>query len=229
MAIEFVTWKQLQRKLGSIIERAHVVLDIGCGIHPQKIVLADVHICVEPFPEYSTYLLNGQHDRNYAVLNCGWREAVKVFASASVDSIFLVDVIEHLEKEDARELLQLTIPLARRQVVIITPYGFMPQHHEDGRDIWGLNGGSWQEHLSGWDETDFDERWNLYVVPDHYKTDNQGRPMEKCYGFLLAVLNVGGPRMKYRGMRMLAANLMNNTYQRMLWTYRWIRAGIQSE
>jgi hypothetical protein len=223
MALQTVTWKQLLRTLRSKIERTHVVLDIGCGIQPQKMVLANVHICVEPYREYADHLLNARHDRDYVVLNCDWEEATRVVAPGSVDSVFLVDVVEHLEKEEGRRLLNLTLPLVRRQIVIITPYGFMPQHHEDGKDMWGLSGGSWQEHLSGWDERDFDDRWQLYVVPDRYKTDNQGNLLSTPNGYMLAILNVDGQRFEIHGLRMLLIDGINGTYQMLLRLYRWAR------
>jgi hypothetical protein len=223
MALKTVTWKQLQRTLRSKIERTHVVLDIGCGIQPQKLVVANVHICVEPFREYADHLLNARHDRDYVVLNCGWEKAIQVLAPGSVDSVFLVDVVEHLEKQEGQKLLKQTLPLVRRQVVVITPYGFMPQHHEDGKDIWGLSGGCWQEHRSGWDERDFDDRWQLFVVPDHYKTDNQGNPLTPPNGYMLAILNLDGQRFEIHGARMLLIDWINGAYQRLLGLYRWAR------
>ncbi|MGD0294700.1 MAG: hypothetical protein ABSB30_12665 [Terracidiphilus sp.] len=232
MAIRRVTWKQAQRALISQIKRTHVLLDIGPGIQPKRYMLPAVHICVEPCREYVSYLLKQTvttgDDRNYVVLNCGWREALPLFLPGSVDSIFLIDVVEHLEKQEGAELLRRTIPLARRQVVIVTPYGFMPQHHEDGRDLWGFHGGSWQEHRSGWDERDFDETWDIYVVPEFYTRDNQGKPLDQPCGYMLAILNLDGPRVRIRGLRMRLIDLMSGSYHRMVSAYRWMREEVRA-
>jgi len=58
-------------------------------------------------------------------------------------------VIEHLDKTEAEILLKQTEKIARVQIAIFTPLGFMPQHHDNGKDAWGMNDATWQEHRSG--------------------------------------------------------------------------------
>lgn len=169
---------------------ADTVLDIGCGINPQSYVHPFLHICCEPSAEYVAKLREGlreRQDRIWVVLNLDWRGAVEHIPAGSVDSIFLVDVIEHLEKEPARELLQKTVALAPKQVILFTPLGFMPQHHEDGRDAWGLGGAAWQEHRSGWTPEDFDEAWEAVVCKDFHQADNLNRPLKEPFGAFWAV------------------------------------------
>jgi hypothetical protein len=117
----------------------------------------------------------------------GWHEAVNFFPEKSVDTVFLVDVIEHLEKEEGRNLLALTEKIARKQVVVFTPLGFMPQHHEDGKDAWGLNGADWQEHKSGWLPEDFSEDWQFFIAKEFHLIDNLLQPLEKPYGAFWAI------------------------------------------
>lgn len=66
--------------------------------------------------------------------------------SKSVDTAFLVDVIEHFERSDAARILSEAERIARRTVVVVTPRGFMEQHESDGNP--------WQEHRSGWEACD---------------------------------------------------------------------------
>jgi hypothetical protein len=48
------------------------------------------------------------------------------------------------------------LPLARIAVHVYTPEGYLPQAAtEDGTDAWGLHGGEWQRHRSGWAVDDF--------------------------------------------------------------------------
>jgi cyclopropane fatty-acyl-phospholipid synthase-like methyltransferase len=169
---------------------ADTVLDIGCGINPQSYIHPFLHICCEPSAEYVGHLrdrLRERQDRVWVVLNMDWRGVVEHIPPGSVDSIFLVDVIEHLEKEPARELLAKTLALAPRQVILFTPLGFMPQHHENGRDAWGLGGVSWQEHRSGWTPEDFDETWEAVVCKDYHQADNLNRPLKDPFGAFWAI------------------------------------------
>lgn len=78
----------------------------------------------------------------------GWKDVVKIFPCTSVDTVLLVDVIEHLEKEEALDLLSKTFSIASQQVVVFTPLGFFEQDNTDGIDAWGLHGGEWQTHRS---------------------------------------------------------------------------------
>ena len=172
------------------LQKVDIVLDIGCGIRPQNYICPLVHICCEPFEEYSEILIdkaNQQTDRRFIVLKAGWEEAVKLFAPKSVDTIFLLDVIEHLDKEKGEELLRLTESIARKQVVIFTPLGYVPQEHPDGIDAWGLNGGAWQEHKSGWLPDDFDDSWDIYACKEFHFIDHNGNPFDKPYGAFWAI------------------------------------------
>jgi hypothetical protein len=121
------------------------------------------------------------------VIKAGWQEVVNLFPAKSVDTIFLCDVIEHLSKEEGRRLLDLTIPLARKQIAIFTPLGFMEQWHPDGKDAWGLNGGSWQEHKSGWEPSDFDSSWQFMVSECFHGSNNLGQLLPKPHGAFWAL------------------------------------------
>ncbi len=186
---------ELQSRVMERLEPATVVLDIGCGIRPQQIVTPLVHVCCEPCAEYIPKLQEiaaEAIDRDYVVLRASWADAVRSFPPGSVDTVFLVDVIEHLDKEDARALLDATVPLARRQVAVFTPLGFMPQSHPDGKDAWGLSGGAWQEHKSGWTPEDFGDGWESFVCEDFHRKDNLGLMLERSYGAFWAIHTAEG-------------------------------------
>ena len=191
-----IIWLEREYLMPEAIRAMHpvqVLLDIGCGIVPQNYVLPQTHICCEPYPEYVDVLQNKISnlevcDRNYIIINMGWKEVVSYFPEKSVDSIFLLDVIEHLEKEEGLNLLAKTEKIARQQVIIFTPLGFMPQHHSDGKDAWGLSGGGWQEHKSGWFPEDFiGEEWKCFVAKDYHTVDSHGNTLYPPYGALWAI------------------------------------------
>lgn len=68
------------------------------------------------------------------------------FAEKSVDAVVSLDVIEHLEKDQGRQLLSTMEAIAVQRVVVLTPNGFVPQ---------SADANSWQLHRSGWDYDDF--------------------------------------------------------------------------
>jgi hypothetical protein len=78
--------------------------------------------------------------------------------------------------------------VARRQVVIFTPLGFYPQSYEpDERDRWGMTGGVWQTHRSGWQPDDFDSGWRVIACRDFHHVDENNRPLEKPFGAFWAI------------------------------------------
>jgi hypothetical protein len=195
-----VTWLEAAKLFPTAIgtlEQTTVVLDIGCGIQPQRHILPQVHICCEPFSQYIEVLqerIRREKDRTYVVLNATWADALTLFPVKSVDTVFLNDVVEHLEKRDAMALLAATERIARRQIAVFTPLGFMPQQHPDGKDAWGLDGGSWQEHKSGWQPEDFDASWSVFASKVFHLTDSMGKVLEEPFGALWAIKTFPGDK-----------------------------------
>ncbi len=194
MSLTWLGREELAPAVAAALARADVVLDIGCGIRPQKVLRPLVHVCCEPHEGYLDRLresVREEDDRSYVLVKATWAEALRIIPPRSVDTVFLVDVIEHLEKAEARELLKATEALARSQVAVFTPLGFMPQSHPDGRDAWGLDGGAWQEHRSGWEPSDFGEAWDCYACEAFHEHDNMGRPLDPPRGAFWAVRTLG--------------------------------------
>lgn len=192
MSVNYCNREELFDFVKENLQEPGLALDIGCGIRPQNLINPLVHICCEPYEEYCQFLEKGQFDQivnPFIVLPLDWRTAVEKLPHKSVDTVFLIDVIEHLDKAEALELLKLTDNIAKKQIVIFTPLGFMPQEHPDGIDAWGLHGGAWQEHKSGWMPEDFIGDWNFYICENFHLSDNQGQLLEKPYGAFFAVKN----------------------------------------
>lgn len=190
MAVTWLETDELISAATALLQPTQIVLDIGCGIRPQRLIRPEVHICCEPFMQYVECLqklVRQEPDRNFVILNATWDQAVQIFPPKSVDTVILNDVIEHLEKEDAKRLLKATESLTRRQIAVFTPLGFMPQHHPDGKDAWGLDGGLWQEHRSGWQPEDFDGSWEVFVTKVFHLTDSMGNVLESPFGALWAI------------------------------------------
>lgn len=171
------------------LHRAHTLLDIGPGIRPQTLGTDPViHICAEPCVEYAERLIS-EHPA-LVVLNCTWADALELLPPASVDTVLLMDVIEHLEKAEGQRLLDATVRLARGQVVVMTPYGFMPQGDDEDTDAWGLGGTDWQVHRSGWLPEEF-PGWEIVECRDFHTHDAYGRELDEPFGAFFAILDKG--------------------------------------
>lgn len=169
------------------------LMDIGCGIMPQLQFYPKVHICVEPFKEYMEVLMKKlekdiYQDREWVFIQKGFSNVLGIIPDKSIDTICMIDVIEHIEKEEVLHSLEKMIKKVRKQVIIVTPLGFMPQEHEGNLDAWGLNGAEQQKHVSGWEPKDFkDENWKFVICERYHTHDNLGQPLDKTYGILFAI------------------------------------------
>jgi glycosyltransferase involved in cell wall biosynthesis len=193
MNIYWYTKEDLLNNIVNQLKKVDVILDIGCGIIPQNFIKPKVHICCDPFKQYLELLkdnINNGKDRSYVFINASWSEVIKIFPEKSIDSIFILDVVEHLNKDEGIKLLKETEKIAREQIVIFTPLGFLPQKHPDGKDAWGLEGSKWQEHKSGWLPEDFDDSWEIHAAKEfHYENDFYIK-FPKPYGAFFAIKNI---------------------------------------
>ena len=168
------------------IKKVSSVLDIGCGIRPQSYISPDFLICAEPYHEYVEILKSNLADTNTIILPFRALDALKMLTSKSVDSIFMIDVIEHMEKEVGLQVLEECNRVARKQIIIYTPLGYMPQEVHGKVDAWGLDGGEWQDHKSGWYPEDFAE-WSIVACRELHFEDFKGTPINPPYGGFYAI------------------------------------------
>jgi hypothetical protein len=141
-----VEFSQLPRPKGLI--EVKNVLDIGVGLRPMGWYTPAKHICVEPHGPYADKLVAA----HYRVERMTADYALLMLAGEKIDAIYLLDVIEHMEREDGERVLASAKQLyPDAQIVVSTPNGFLAQHG----DAWGLGGEHWQEHRSGWTPADF--------------------------------------------------------------------------
>lgn len=169
-------------EIAHVLYCAASVLDVGPGINPQWYFKPRTHICVEAHPPYVAQLQAAHGDDPRFVFLCGrWQDILPHLPDDSIDTATAIDVIEHLEREDGFALLEQLMRIVRHQIVISTPLGFYPQHYEpDERDRWGMDGGHWQTHRSGWTPDDLlalDRRWSAVVSPDYHTVDQHDQPL----------------------------------------------------
>lgn len=177
-------------EIKKFILKTDVVLDIGCGIKPQTFFVPRVHICIEPFKQYRDVIKPlFPNETHFIFLKKDALEAIKTLDDNSVDTVFVIDLIEHLEKENGKLLLEEADRVARKQIIVFTPLGFYPMHYKKGEnDAWGLDGIEMQEHKSGWLPEDFGEYWDFHICEDcHEAFLLEEKAVGKKYSALMAI------------------------------------------
>jgi hypothetical protein len=167
--------QRLYRIITSLkIKAAKVVMDIGSGKRPQaqEFFKPDIIYCFDP-----TYETHISHEGIH-MIHGTWKTAIDTMKIVPTDTVFLMDVIEHLPKQEAVSLLKETEGLVKKQIVVFTPLGFMEQ-----------DDGEWNTHRSGWLPEDFKVGWKTFVFPNFHRTGLKDRVLEKPHGALLAIYN----------------------------------------
>ena len=177
------------------IQNVQVVLDLGPGICPQPFVTQPyVHICVDAHRPYLERLKRERaDDPKYVFVNAPWDAIVPALPDKSVDTVFALDFIEHLDKHDGQRMLREAERVARYQIVVYTPLGFFPQSYDDPNqpDRWGMDGAKWQTHRSGWDLDDFSDEWEFVISPDYITLDEHNQSMEQPMAAFWAIRTLG--------------------------------------
>jgi Methyltransferase domain len=192
MSVRWFDRTTLDRTIGNHIARVDVVLDIGSGIRPQAFFRPRVHICCEPYEEYVQVLQSRfAANPNLVILQGTWQDVMKTIPARSVDSVFLIDLIEHLDKEEGHALLAECHRVARKQIILFTPLGFAKQDYELGdADGWGMHGSGWQVHKSGWTPEDFDTAWNIFASKLYHTVNGKGEQFDPPFGAFWAIKNL---------------------------------------
>jgi hypothetical protein len=148
------------------IRQVDTMLEIGPGIHPQ-LDFSKHYLAIEPHSEYAEFL---EKKGLFVIQNTAYK-ALKFIRK--VDSIILLDVLEHMVRQEAELVLGFAKAIARVQVIVFTTLGFIPQDYKDGKkDAWGMNGDYWQTHRSEWHPEDF-SGWDVAVEP-HFHGERGG-------------------------------------------------------
>ena len=138
-------YKSLEKELSD----AKTVLDVGCGnwspLANVKKTFYSVGIDIHR-PSIEEIKKKKIHDE-YKVGDV--LELSKIFKPKSFDAVVALDVVEHFEKKESLNLIKQMEKIAKKKVVILTPYGFMKQDPLDGNPF--------QKHRSGWTIAEFDK------------------------------------------------------------------------
>lgn len=126
------------------------VLDVGCGSNSpiSKIRRNFYSVGVDVFLPSINKSRKARIHNDYKLLNL--LKIGQAFKEKSFDAVIALDVIEHFEKKEALGLLKEIEKIAKKKVIIFTPYGFTQQHEYDKNPF--------QIHKSGWLPSEFAKR-----------------------------------------------------------------------
>lgn len=135
-------------------EEKITVLDLGCGIMNHTRELLDEprlerYIAVDPHKPYLDMM------QDHPKLEKVNEEANKFLTKiGDYDIILCIDVVEHLEKEDAIKLIKEILNHTKYTAYIFTTDGFQEQNDGQG---WGSNNEKWQKHRCGFTKEELEE------------------------------------------------------------------------
>lgn len=130
------------------------VLDVGCGrgVFPAYRQAVSTGIDI-----YDDSLARAKEYGNYNTLIK--MDVTKLdFPEKSYDAVTSIEVIEHLDKIDGRVMLEKIEKIARKLVIISTPYGFDPCMEKEYN--------KYLLHRSGWLPAEFEAR-GYKIIPDY--------------------------------------------------------------
>jgi len=115
------------------------VLDLGCGPNsPIKYCRVKYSVGVDVFRPYIEESKKKKIHNKYIL-----KDITRInFKPKSFDAVIMIDVLEHLEKEQGRKLLKKAEKWAKKKVIVSTPNGFISQK--------AIDKNSFQAHLAGW-------------------------------------------------------------------------------
>lgn len=192
MNIEYHNREDMVNLSKEFVKPCNVLVDIGCGIRPYIYDNCKIHVCIEPYKEYIDILSSAYKNYNMVFIQNYALEGLKLFPDNSVDTVIMLDFIEHLEKEEGFKILKEADRITRKQIVVFTPLGFV-SNDSGNKDNWGLDGIKFQEHKSGWYPEDFGEDWDIHVSNDFYPQKKQKPDDVDFYGCIWAVKNKPDP------------------------------------
>ena len=138
--------KTLKELVRQHVNKDDSVVDFGCGIQNHTLDLqCKSYLGVDA---YTPYL---EKVRFRPTLKMDIAYCDPFFIDKSYDVVLCLDVIEHLEMNQAVIVLNTFKRIASKKVVIFTTDGFVKQ--EDGHG-WGSNNPEWQKHRCGFSQND---------------------------------------------------------------------------
>lgn len=139
----------LGKKISKYIHKNDIILDLGCGIMQATTGIYDGKKSIKCKTILGVELHDVYLDKvklYYPTIKMNVLD-IHRFVDNSYDVILCIDVLEHLELDDATYLLKQMKKIARRTVIIYTPREF-DYNGDNTSNAWGLGENKLQGHKS---------------------------------------------------------------------------------
>ncbi|KKS42411.1 MAG: Methyltransferase type 11 [Candidatus Kuenenbacteria bacterium GW2011_GWA2_42_15] len=168
------------------------VLDLGCGAdsplkHCKNIKYS---LGVEAFGSYL------EKTKQQKIHNEYWHKKIEEIdlPAKSFDAVILIEVLEHLSKEQGYEILKKAEKWAKKKIIFTTPNGFIAQNEIAGNKL--------EKHISDWNYAEIKKlgfKVNGLAGLKYLRQERPGRPDDnllssirfkpKLFWFMLAALS----------------------------------------
>ncbi|MDQ7092664.1 class I SAM-dependent methyltransferase [Desulfosporosinus sp. PR] len=176
MTINVVNQDNFLDTINELLLGSNTVLDVGCGMGATlKGLRCPFKIGVDA---HRPYLEKADLGEQFIKINYRAERISELFLPKSLDSVTLIDVIEHLDKEIGLDVLRQVEEIAVKKVIVFTPRGFF---HQNDFDHYGLGGEAYQRHRSGWEVEDF-QKLNYNIVIFNKFHDQKNKAFVEAYG-----------------------------------------------
>jgi len=176
VTVNIINHKDFLVTINELLSDSRTVLDIGCGVgETLEKFCCPIKIGVDA---HRPYLENVKSGEQFLKINFKAERLSELFLPKSLDSVTLIDVIEHFEKEVAWDVLRQVEEIATKKVIVFTPRGFFQQLDVDH---YGLGGESCQRHRSGWEVEDF-QKLGFHITIFSKFHDQKNKAFLQVYG-----------------------------------------------
>lgn len=140
------------------------VLDVACGLSlKSQHVPCTTRVGFDLHRPYLEQARKQNPDVKWIPIQGDVTNISEVFLPNSFDLVVALDIIEHVEKDQALKLLQDLEEIASVAVVLETPRGFLPQD----MDILGFDAHHLQTHRCGFEKEELEELGYQVFVRDY--------------------------------------------------------------
>ena len=121
MTVNVVNHKDFLVTINGLLLDSRTVLDVGCGVGATlKDFTCPIKIGVDA---HRPYLEHAKYGEQFIKLNFRAEHLSELFLPNSLDSVTLIDVIEHFEKGVACDILSQVEEIAAKRVIVLYSKG----------------------------------------------------------------------------------------------------------